>query len=131
MADLCCAADPPLSVKQHKSFATPASALQRSGPLSSGNNLVMEIRKNVEMSRYEIVDGDQLVGVCDYLEQGDIVTMPHTEINPARRGQGLAAQLVRGALDDIAASGRHVVPTCWYVADFMRANREYTELFAA
>jgi predicted GNAT family acetyltransferase len=91
----------------------------------------MEFRKNVEFSRYELVDGDEVVAIADYREHGDVVVLPHTEVKAHLRGNGLGAQVVRGALEDIAETGRHVVPQCWYVADFIAANQEYAVLVAA
>ena len=56
-----------------------------------------------------------VVGVAEYRVQGDAVVFHHTLIDPARRGHGLGAVLVQGALDDVRRSGRKVVPVCWYV----------------
>lgn len=90
--------------------------------------MALEVRKNEAGSRYELhVDGD-LVGVADYAVDGDRVVIPHTEIDPRRRGQGLAAVLVREALDDLRASGQTVVPTCWYVAQYIQEHPEYHDL---
>jgi predicted GNAT family acetyltransferase len=36
----------------------------------------------------------------------------------------MGARLVGAALADVAASGRKVVPTCWYVAQYMREHPE-------
>ena len=84
-----------------------------------------------ERSRYEIhVDGE-LVGIADYREHGDVLTFPHTVIDGHRRGQGLGAELVRAALDDVRRSGRTVVPACWYVAQFIDENPDYRDLLAA
>jgi predicted GNAT family acetyltransferase len=87
-----------------------------------------EVHDNPERSRYELfVDGD-LVGIADYRVQGDKVVMPHTEIDHAQRGQGLGALLVQGALDDLRANGKTVVPQCWYVAEFIGEHPEYQTL---
>jgi hypothetical protein len=88
------------------------------------------VTRNDDARRYEIrVDGEQ-VGIADYVVDGDLVVMPHTVIDPARRGQGLAAVLVAAALDDIRSSGRRVVPSCWYVAEFIDAHPDYADLRA-
>jgi predicted GNAT family acetyltransferase len=55
---------------------------------------------------------------------------PHTVIDPARRGHGLGAELVAGALDDVRARGATVVPTCWYVARFIDEHPAYRDLLA-
>ncbi len=90
-----------------------------------------EVRNNVVQSRYELTDDGQIVGIADYDVEGDRVVFPHTEIDRARRGQGLGAELVRFALDEVRESGRQVEARCWYVAEFIRENPEYQELLAA
>lgn len=89
------------------------------------------VRNNVEASRYELlVDGD-LAGVADYRIVGDRVLMPHTEIRHEKRGRGLGAVLVRGALDDVRSSRRTVVPQCWYVARFIDEHPEFQDVVAS
>jgi predicted GNAT family acetyltransferase len=91
----------------------------------------MEFRRNPERSRYELVDGEEVVAFADYSESSGVVVFPHTVVTPRLRGRGLGATLVRQALDDVRASGRRVVATCWYVADFIEANPDYRDLRAA
>jgi predicted GNAT family acetyltransferase len=89
------------------------------------------IRHDEDRSRYEyLVDGRRL-GVAAYRLSGDTVEMHHTEVDPGHRGQGIAAVLVAGALDDVRARGLRVVPTCWYVAQFVDEHPEYRDLLAA
>jgi uncharacterized protein len=83
-----------------------------------------------ERSRYEITVGGEVVGIADYHARGDVVVLPHTVIDPDRRGQGLGEVLVRGALDDLRAQGRRIVPACWYVAQFVEEHPEYADLVA-
>jgi predicted GNAT family acetyltransferase len=90
-----------------------------------------EVRHNVEASRYELVEDGELLGIADYRIAGDRIVFPHTEIKASRRGNGLGAVLVQGALDDVVGSGRTVVPQCWYVAEFIDDNPEYQPLLAA
>jgi uncharacterized protein len=90
----------------------------------------LTVRKAEDRGRYELLDGDQVVGVADYRVQGDVVVMPHTVISPARRGQGLGEILVQHALDDLRSSGKRVVPACWFVAEFLETHPEYGDLAA-
>lgn len=89
-----------------------------------------QVRNNEERSRCELVVDGAVVGIADYSLVGDRVVIPHAEIDPARRGQSLGAVLVRGVLDDVRASGRTVVPQCWYVAQFIERRPEYRDLVA-
>lgn len=88
------------------------------------------MRKDEQRSRYELVEDGSVIGIADYRDGEGIVELPHTVIDPKRRGEGLGAVLVRGALDDIRTSGRIVVPTCWYVAEFIDGHPEYGDLLA-
>lgn len=89
------------------------------------------VRNAEDESRYEILVDGKLAGIADYRLDGDVIVFPHTEIDSSRRGQGLGAVLVRAALDDVRAQGgRRVVPTCWYVREFMQANGEYADLLS-
>ena len=90
-----------------------------------------EVTNNDAHSRYELRIDGELVGIADYVVRGDVVVIPHTEIERGRRGNGLGAVLVRGALDDLRAQGRRVVPRCWYVAEFIEQNASYADLVAA
>jgi predicted GNAT family acetyltransferase len=91
----------------------------------------VDFRRNVEQSRYELIDDGEVVAFAEYVEQPDLVVFPHTVVVPHLRGRGLGAILVRQSLDDVRASGRRVVPTCWYVAEFIDANPAYQDLRAA
>ncbi|MEY2468711.1 MAG: uncharacterized protein QOF21_1409 [Actinomycetota bacterium] len=90
-----------------------------------------DVRDNKELSRYELVVDDELVGVADYRVDGDTRVFPHTEIKPWLRGRGLGEQLVRGALDDVRRRGAKARPICWFVKDFIKHNPEYADLRAA
>ena len=57
-----------------------------------------------------------------------LMVFPHTEVVASRRGEGLAAQLVRFALDDQRAAGHRVDAQCWYVAEFLAEHPEYDDL---
>ena len=89
-----------------------------------------DVRNNEDARRYELVEDGHVIGIAAYVDRGDHVVFPHTEIAAPRRGTGLGAQLVRAALDDVRASGRRVVPACWYVAEFIDDNTEYADLVA-
>jgi predicted GNAT family acetyltransferase len=92
--------------------------------------MAIHVRKRAEQSRYEIYVDDELVGQADYVERGGQVVLPHTEIDARFQGQGLAATLITAVLDDVRASGRHVVPACSYVAAFIRQHPDYADLVA-
>jgi len=90
-----------------------------------------QVRKDEARSRYELLLDGEVVGVADYRDTGDALVFPHTEIDRAHRGKGLGEILVRAAMDDVKALGRTVVPSCWFVREFLDAHPGYADLRAA
>jgi len=89
-----------------------------------------QVIHNPAEHRYEIhVDGI-LAGFTEAFEKGDVVTFPHTEVFEQFEGQGLASELVAGALDDIRVRGKLIVVTCPYVAKFIDRHPDYKDLLA-
>ncbi len=88
------------------------------------------VREATERSRYELVVEGEVAGYADYRDDGDVVVLPHTVIDPSRRGEGLGAVLVAGVLDDLRGRARLVVPSCWYVAEFIDGHPDYADLVA-
>lgn len=88
-----------------------------------------EIRNEPEQSRYTITVDGETAGFADYRVEGTTIVFIRTEVDPARRGEGLAGALVQFALDDVRTSGDlTVVPQCSYVARFIDAHPDYQEL---
>jgi len=74
-------------------------------------------------SRYELRVGDVLGGFTEFsLDSHGRLVFPHTEIDPAFRGRGLATALIARAMEDLAARGETVVPRCPTVRKFLREN---------
>jgi predicted GNAT family acetyltransferase len=92
--------------------------------------LLNAVVDNPAERRYEIrVDGE-LAGKLEYRREAGAVDLFHTEVEPGLRNRGLGAVLVRDALDDLRARGDRVIPTCPFVAAFIRRNAEYEDLVA-
>ena len=69
-----------------------------------------------ELRRYVVRLDGKVASVLDYRELGDTVAFVRTFTNPPYRGSGLAAELVRFAVDDVEQrTQRRIVPSCWYV----------------
>jgi len=83
-------------------------------------------------SRFELRNDEALVGLAEYVIEGDTITFTHTEVNTDRRNKGLGATLVGGALDQVRSAGRYrVVAACPFVAHFITENADYQTLLAA
>ena len=88
------------------------------------------VANNPEASRYEISVNDALAGFADYVDRGEVLVIPHTEVFEGFEGQGLAAILVTGMLEDVRAYGRVIRPDCPFVASFLDKHPSYQDLIA-
>ena len=70
---------------------------------------------NEAASRYEAIDGGEVVGFARYVRRGGKTIFVHTEVDEDREGEGIGSALVGGALDAERAAERPVVPLCPFV----------------
>jgi predicted GNAT family acetyltransferase len=88
------------------------------------------VRNAPEADRYEIRDGDRVLGFAAYARRGDTVVFTHTEVDPDAGQSGLGSTLVRAALDDVRSHGGAVVPQCSFVRGWIDRHQEYADLVA-
>ena len=85
---------------------------------------------NEARSRFETHVEGQLC-VCDYVLRGDVMWMTHTGVPSAVGGRGIAAELVRVALEWAEEKRYTVEPSCSYVDVYMRRHPETQALRAS
>jgi len=68
------------------------------------------------IAAYQLIDGEMWI--------------THTETPSALQGRGLAARVVRAALDHARAQGLKVRPACSYVRAYLRRHPEQQDLVA-
>ncbi|HEV7991008.1 MAG TPA: GNAT family N-acetyltransferase [Gemmatimonadaceae bacterium] len=65
-----------------------------------------------------------------YAHAGPDLDLLHTEVPDALEGQGYGAALAKAALSFAKDSGLKVIPSCPFVATYIRRHREYAPLVA-
>lgn len=80
----------------------------------------MEVRDNRTADRYELLDGDLVVGFLDYVEKQGRLYLTHAEVLPHLRGRGYGHRLVADSLDLAQEEGRNVIPVCPFVVAYCR-----------
>jgi predicted GNAT family acetyltransferase len=88
-----------------------------------------DVVHNEAASRFELRVQDQLCFAQYRLVDG-VMWLIHTETPPALRGGGLAALVVRAALDHARAQRLKVRPACSYVRTYLRRHPEAQDLVA-
>lgn len=96
------------------------------------NATTTSLEHDADAHQYRLMKDGTVVSLADYrpLADGTTLVFHHTLTPPAHRGNGYAAMLIGQALDDVRASGCRVVPTCWFVEEFIGQHPEYEDLRA-
>ncbi|MDT5338170.1 MAG: uncharacterized protein QOD90_3675 [Mycobacterium sp.] len=81
-----------------------------------------------EPNRFTIALDGQTVGLADYVDRDGRRTFPHTEVDRAFRGRGLASILVAEALRATRDEGLRIVPACSMVADYIDKHPEFEDI---
>lgn len=89
-----------------------------------------ELQHLTEEHRYRYLVDGEVVGIADYHDVPGARVVTHTEIDPAREGQGLGGAMVQAVLEDIDAAGLRVVPRCSFVAAYLRRHPEHAHLLS-
>jgi uncharacterized protein len=85
---------------------------------------------NPAASRYELHVGSALAGFVEYRlsELDKVISLVHTEVEPAFRHDHLATQLARFSLDDARERGLAVLPYCPYITSWITKHPDYADL---
>ena len=76
----------------------------------------LRVHGQTAFAQYHLIDG--------------VMWLTHTETPPPLQGRGLAARVVRAALDHARAHGLRVRPACSYVRAYLRRHPELQDLVA-
>ena len=108
------------------------------GGAATDGDLDIEVVDNPDAHRWELRQGDRLLGLARYAivpaseASPERVVFFHTEVRPEYEGRGLASVLARRALDATMGSGRTVVAMCPYIRAWVRRHRDpYAEHVSA
>jgi uncharacterized protein len=105
------------------------STVESSGADSSVTPAV--VTDDPEASRYELRVAGELAGFLTYKQQGQTISLIHTQVEPAFQGAGLATRLARFSLDDARKRGLAVLPFCPYVTSWIKRHPDYADLVPA
>jgi len=90
---------------------------------------MVQVRHNQAANRYEAEVGGK-TAVAEYVRAGDVVTFTHTKVPGGLEGQGIASNLIAGALADLRGRGFKIVPECPFVAAYLQRHPELQDLVA-
>ncbi len=105
------------------------------------NSPSVEVIDNAGQNRFELRLNGDMVGIIGYFEfdpatplapgRPRVVSFMHAVITEDFGHRGLAALMVRGALDAARSYGWRVRPVCTYVQRFLAENPDYQDIAVA
>lgn len=83
-----------------------------------------------ERERFEgWLENGTLVGAAYYTMRDDVIVFTHTEVPEEYEGHGIAATIIRFALNSVRARQLRMIALCPYVRAFLRKHEdEYMDL---
>lgn len=76
-----------------------------------------------EKNRIYVVENGEEVGEATFPERDGIYVINHTYVDDRVRGQGIASELVRRAVEEIESRGGQYMATCSYALLWLARNR--------
>ncbi len=86
-----------------------------------------QVQHNQSANRYEMEVGGKTM-VAEYRRVGDVLTFTHTKVPREPEGQGIASDLIAGALADVRSQGLKIIPECPYVAGYIERHPDLQDL---
>ena len=91
----------------------------------------INIKLNTDENRSEALDGDKVIGLCDYRKKDDdLIEIYHTEVDKSYGGRGIAADLVDCLVDFARDENLKIYPTCSYVVRKFDTDESYKDVDA-
>lgn len=88
----------------------------------------VHVRHDPEASLYEILDGEDRIGMAQYRLRERAISFLHTEVQPEFQGRGLAARLIEAALQDAESQRLEVLPFCPFVRQYIHDHPAFHHL---
>ena len=83
----------------------------------------MDIIHNREQQRFEVALEDGSVAELSYILNPDTLSITHTYVPDAARGQGVAGRMTQAALEYARTHDLEVIPICSYAAAYLARQR--------
>ena len=88
----------------------------------------MTVQHDLKTHRFQLPSAEGEARLAYRVVDADTLEFFSTYVEPGRRGRGLAAEVVRAALDYARSEGKRVIPACSYVRAYLSRHPEYADL---
>ena len=100
--------------------------------VSKHNNMKPEfeniaLHDNKADNRFEM-KFENTLSLVEYEIDGDIISLLHTEVDPALEGRGAGTAIVEKVLEEIKKRGMQLIPLCPFVVAYIKRHPEWEEI---
>lgn len=86
----------------------------------------MEITKGND--RFSIIENGEELGFISFVDDGQTMTIDHTEVSDQLKGQGAGKKLVERAVEYARDEGKSVVPQCAFAHSVIEKTPEFQDV---
>lgn len=84
---------------------------------------MIEIKFIKEQNKSVAYDGNNQIGECCFIEQGEKWNIVHTEVSNLYQGQGIARKLVENVIENAVQNDKSVVADCSYAKRILESKK--------
>lgn len=89
--------------------------------------MIEKVKNDTSGNRFFLeIEGDEVYLMYD--ESNNVIDLYSTYTPPQLRGKGLAAEVVKAALEYAKEKKLKVIPSCWYVRKFLEKHKEFQSI---
>lgn len=88
----------------------------------------LQVKNNQSKNQFEANVGGKTALIRYRKEADDTLDLFHTEVPEEFEGKGVGSSLVKNALEQIKAQNLKIIPSCRFVAAYIKRHPEYKNL---
>jgi predicted GNAT family acetyltransferase len=87
----------------------------------------IKLHNNEAANRFEM-EFENSISFVEYEKDGDIISLLHTEVDPALEGRGAGTALVEKVLALIQKEGWQLIPLCPFVVAYIKRHPDWEKI---
>lgn len=90
---------------------------------------IFPVKNNEQQSQFEIETDGPESPFLSYSRQGNVIDLMHTIVPMEMEGQGVGSALAKAALEYANENDLKIIPSCWFVREYLKRHPQYQHLF--
>ena len=83
-----------------------------------------------ENNKFSVMENSEEMAYLSYVENGDVLTVDHTEVSPKLEGQGIGKKLVTQVVEFARSENKTIDPQCPFAHSVIEKTPEFQDVLA-